>query len=92
MGISDDIEGHLEDETIRINEGDVVLLFTDGITEAANKNGEMYGQLRLEQALNNYADLPVGKLLDKVMGDVKAFQEEQLDDMTLLVIKKRPEN
>jgi sigma-B regulation protein RsbU (phosphoserine phosphatase) len=92
MGISDDIEGHLEDETIRINEGDVVLLFTDGITEAANKNGEMYGQLRLEQALNNYADLPVGKLLDKVMDDVKAFQEEQLDDMTLLVIKKRPEN
>jgi sigma-B regulation protein RsbU (phosphoserine phosphatase) len=91
MGISDDIENHLEDETIKINEGDVLLLFTDGITEAANKNGEMYGQLRLEQALNNYADLPVGKLLDKVMGDVKAFQEEQLDDMTLLVIKKWPE-
>jgi sigma-B regulation protein RsbU (phosphoserine phosphatase) len=88
LGISDDIEKHLKDERIRINEGDVVLLFTDGITEATNKNGEMYGQLRLEQALNNYADLPVGKLLDKVMGDVKAFQEEQLDDMTLLVIKK----
>ncbi|KPK26117.1 MAG: LacI family transcriptional regulator, partial [Nitrospira bacterium SG8_3] len=91
MGISDDIERHLEDETIKINEGDVLLLFTDGITEATNKNGEMYGQVRLEQALNNYADLPVGKLLDKVMGDVKAFQEEQLDDMTLLVIKKWPE-
>jgi serine phosphatase RsbU (regulator of sigma subunit) len=91
MGISDDIERHLEDETIKINEGDVLLLFTDGITEATNKNGEMYGQLRLEQALNNYADLPVGKLLDKVMGDVKTFQEEQFDDMTLLVIKKWPE-
>ena len=91
LGISDDIEKHLGDKTISINDGDVVLLFTDGITEATNGNGEMYGQLRLEQALNHYADLPVGKLLDKVMGDVNAFQEEQLDDMTLLVIKKWPE-
>ena len=91
IGISDDIENYLEDETIKINEGDVLLLFTDGITEATNQNGEMYGQLRLEQALNNYADLPVGKLLDKVMGDVTGFQEQQLDDMTLLVIKKWPE-
>lgn len=88
LGISDDINGHLEDRTIKVNDGDVVLLFTDGITEATNKNGEMYGQFRLEQALNHYADLPVGKLLDKVMGDVKSFQEEQLDDMTLVVIKK----
>jgi serine phosphatase RsbU (regulator of sigma subunit) len=91
LGIADDIEEHLGDKTIKINDGDVVLLFTDGITEATGSNGEMYGQLRLEQALNHYADLPVGKLLDKVMGDVKAFQEEQLDDMTLLVIKKWPE-
>ena len=88
LGISNDIDEHLLDKTIRINDGDVVLLFTDGITEATNRNGEMYGQSRLEQALNRYADLPVGKLLDKVMGDVKVFQEEQLDDMTLLVIKK----
>lgn len=88
LGISDDIDGHLEDRTIKVNDGDVILLFTDGITESTNKNGEMYGQFRLEQALNHYADLPVGKLLDKVMGDVKSFQEEQLDDMTLVVIKK----
>ncbi len=92
LGISDDIEEYLDDKTIKINNGDIVLLFTDGITEGTNKKGEMYGQVRLEQALNRYADLPVGKLLYKVMEDVKAFQEEQLDDMTLVVIKKWPEN
>ena len=48
----------------------------------------MYGQERLEQALNHYADLPVGKVLDKILGEVKEFQEEQLDDMSLVVIKK----
>ena len=88
LGISDDIGKHLNDLKVKMNNGDIVLLFTDGITEARNNNGEMYGQVRLEQALNQYADLPVGKLLNKIIGEVKTFQEEQLDDMTLVVIKK----
>ncbi len=88
MGISDDIQGSLVDVEIQINTGDIVLLFTDGITEATNPQGEMFGQTRLEQALNAYADLPVGKLRDRIIGDVTAFQEEQMDDMTLVVIKK----
>ena len=69
--------------------GDVALLFTDGITEAANKDGVMYGQERLERALNRYADLPVRKLVDRIIEEVKAFQEEQLDDMTLVAIKRK---
>ena len=88
LGISDDIGKHLNDLKVKMNNGDIVLLFTDGITEARNNNGEMYGQVRLEQALNQYADLPVGKLLNKIIGEVNTFQEEQLDDMTLVVIKK----
>lgn len=88
LGISDDIGKYLKDITVKMNNGDIVLLFTDGITEATNKNGEMYGQVHLEQALNQYADLPIAKLLDKIIEEVNAFQEEQLDDMTLVVIKK----
>ena len=88
LGIIDDIKDGLSDCTIEINKGDIVLLFTDGITEATNKNGEMFSQVRLEQALNAYADLPVGKLRDKIIEEVTAYQEEQLDDMTLVVIKK----
>jgi sigma-B regulation protein RsbU (phosphoserine phosphatase) len=89
LGIDENIGKYLEDVSVTIEEGDLVLLFTDGITEATNRNGEMYGQVRLEQALNEYADLPVRKLLDKVIEGVTVFQEEQLDDMTLVVIKKR---
>jgi len=92
LGISDDMGKYLNDVTIEINNGDIALLFTDGITEATNENGEMYGQVRLEQALNQYADLPVVKLLDKIIEEVKAFQKEQLDDMTLMVIKKVSSN
>jgi serine phosphatase RsbU (regulator of sigma subunit) len=82
LGITDNIEKYLKDTSVRIEDGDIVLLFTDGITEAANTDGEMYGQVRLEQALNQYADLPVRKLLDKIVEEVTAFQEEQIDDMT----------
>lgn len=88
LGIDENIGQYLNDFPVTIEEGDLILLFTDGITEATNRNGEMYGQVRLEQALNEYADLPVRKILDRVIKDVTVFQEEQLDDMTLVVIKK----
>ena len=88
LGIDDNIGKYLDDVLVSIEDGDLVLLFTDGITEAIDKNGEMYGQERLEQSLNQYADLPIGKLLDRIIKEVKVFQEEQLDDMTLVAIKK----
>lgn len=88
LGIADNIGKYLTDRSVKIQENDVILLFTDGITEATSRSGEMYGQGRLEQELNQYADLPVGKLLEKIIGDVQEFQEEQMDDMTLVVIKK----
>jgi len=88
LGIADNIGKYLTDRSVKIEENDVIVLFTDGITEATSRSGEMYGQGRLEQELNQYADLPVGKLLEKIIGDVQEFQEEQMDDMTLVVIKK----
>jgi len=88
LGITDDIKESLPEVTVEINTGDIVLLFTDGLTEATNAAGEMFDQAGLEQALNKYADLPVRKLRDKVIEEVMSYQEKQSDDMTLVVIKK----
>lgn len=88
LGISDNIGRYLEDKTVNFSPGDIVLLFTDGITEATNQAGEMYGQARLEQALNQYADLPISTLMNNIIKEVERFQAEQLDDMTLIVMKK----
>lgn len=88
LGIADSIDNYLTDITKNIDTGDIILLFSDGITEATSKNGEMFGQERLEQALNQYADFPIKILRDKIVQDVTLFQEEQFDDMTLVVIKK----
>jgi len=91
LGVSDNIGKYLEDKTVNFLPGDIVLLFTDGITEATNQAGEMYGQARLEQALNHYADLPISKLMNNIIKEVERFQDEQLDDMTLIVMKKLPD-
>ena len=90
LGITANLGHYLEDTTVHFAPSDIILLFTDGITEAMNKSGEMFGQDRLEQALNRYADFPVGKLLEKIISDVETHQEDQLDDMTLVVLKYMP--
>lgn len=88
LGITDDIKGSLTDSSFEMHKGDIAVLFTDGVTEATDAAGEMFSQIRLEQALNKYADLPVGKLRNKIIQEVQDFQKEQLDDITVVVLKK----
>ncbi len=91
LGVVDDISPFLMDRTVGIGADDVVVLFSDGITEATNWNGEMYGELRLEKALNRYARRPAGEIMKSILEEVRKFQAEQIDDMTLVVLKrKRP--
>ncbi len=88
LGITDEIDEYIEDHTVKLENNDIALFFTDGITEATNSQGDMFGQEHLEQALNEYADLPVNKLSDKIIKQVENFQQNQFDDMTLIVVKK----
>jgi serine phosphatase RsbU (regulator of sigma subunit) len=88
LGITDDLEKHIKDTSVPLDKGDLILLFTDGITDAANEQGKLFGQERLENALHQFADLPVRKILEKILSEVNGFQKEQLDDMTLMVIRK----
>ena len=90
LGLCDDISSEVTERCIELDKGDIILLFTDGVTESMNKEGDLFGQAQLEDALNRYADLPPVRLLDKIFEEVRSFQEEQMDDMTLIVIKKLP--
>ncbi len=88
LGITDNIKGNLEIKTIKIKEGDAILLFTDGATECENDKGEMYGQERLVEAFRKYAPEPVEKTLELLLSDIRSFQREQEDDITFIIIKK----
>ena len=90
LGISDQIEAFMEVRKIEISDNDMVLFFTDGVTEATNAAGEMYGQERLQQAFARYADLPVEKALERILDEIRSFQVDQEDDVTLILLKKTP--
>jgi phosphoserine phosphatase RsbU/P len=90
IGITDDIGQYLKPRKIDIADDDTVLLFTDGVTEGADSSGEMYGQERLMDSFVKYAGLPVDQILEKILDEVRAFQNEQDDDMTMIIFRKSP--
>ncbi|MDY6791959.1 MAG: SpoIIE family protein phosphatase [Thermodesulfobacteriota bacterium] len=76
---------------INLNKGGAIVLYTDGITEAINKQNEEFGEKRFARLLDKYADLPAQDMCEKLIEDVNAFQieREQFDDMTMFILKKR---
>lgn len=72
----------------QLSAGDVLALYTDGITESFNASGEEFGEHRLIEALQKHAELPAQELLSAVINQVHNFsRQEQYDDITLIVAK-----
>ena len=85
-----DISKILKETEIDFREGDVILLYTDGITEAKNKQGQMYGLERLTTALAQHAYRKAPDIFDKVTEDYSKFlgpNPRQIDDVTMIIIK-----
>ena len=71
--------------------GDMLFLYTDGVTEATNANQELFGEERLLETLNEQPKLPVSALLPKVKKSIDSFvgEAEQFDDITMLSLNYR---
>ncbi len=87
MGVMDDVS--LEEREIKLDSDDIVVFYTDGITEAIDRGNEQFGEARLIETINQNADLPVKDLIDRVKDDVFAFAQgqPQYDDFTLVILK-----
>jgi len=87
LGILDDIE--LELTELRLNLGDTVVFYTDGVTEATNERDEEYGMERLKEIIPKLLDLAAREMIDAIVKDVAAFAGDrpQFDDITLVVLK-----
>ena len=88
MGVFSNIE--LEDHSLVLNRGDILLLYTDGVTECFSPTGEAYGEQRLMTLLAENCDKPLKQLLDFLESDLITWREgaPPSDDMTLLVIRR----
>lgn len=76
---------------IQLDVGDKIFQYTDGVTEAADKDEEIYGMGRLTKILEAYSALPPDRLLSKVKEDIDRFVGEapQFDDITMLCLEYR---
>ena len=72
----------------QLEKGDVIYLYTDGVTEATNTANELYGEERLLEALNKNSDSNARTICDAVKADVDLFvgKAPQFDDITMLCL------
>ncbi len=87
LGMFRDVRYH--QHFLRFRPGDVLVIYTDGITEATNENGEEFGRDRLAQKVLEKIDLPAKQLVDFIHQEVLEFagNENLDDDWTLFLVK-----
>ena len=76
-------------QTLSIAPGDVIVMYTDGVTESINTTEELFGEERLGAIIRKCAHLPAQEILNRILSGVQEFNGDmpQFDDITLLVIK-----
>ncbi len=79
------------DETVRLESGDCVLLFTDGVKEAVDSSEEEFGMERLSEAFGDAARMGAEAVVKRVEEAVATFTGDgpQMDDVTIVAIEKR---
>ncbi len=79
----------LKKKTIRLKQGDIIFIFTDGLIEARNAKGEEFGENYLKERLVKYASHSVSGLIENLKQDMDRFAENiaSHDDVTLVAMK-----
>ena len=83
------------DYEVQLKKGDCIFVYTDGVTEAADKDNRQFGTDRMLQALNKEKDKNADKVLSRVLADIRKFvgKAPQFDDITMMCLKyKGPED
>jgi len=81
----------IESDTIQLAEDDILLIYTDGITEAMNNSRELFSEERLLDVIRKYGNLRAQEFIDRLKDEIHSFTEgyEQNDDITVVAIKER---
>jgi sigma-B regulation protein RsbU (phosphoserine phosphatase) len=88
MGVVE--HAQMTERSIEIAAGDLLMFYTDGITEAFSAEGEVYGEARLQQVLTTFGQEDVSQILDRLDTAVNKFVADYpvSDDITLIALKR----
>lgn len=88
-GAAEKFSDLLHEERIDLSVGDVITLYTDGITEAMNPAGDLFGDARLSRIIAEHGHLSSGELRERILREIEAFvgDADQHDDMTMILVK-----
>ena len=88
LGMFDGVE--FQQETVRLDPSEYLVMYTDGVTEAMNKSMDEYGEKRLRQVMIGSSDKSASVFMGGIVADVEKFVagEPQSDDLTMLVLKR----
>jgi hypothetical protein len=87
-GVVPAIEHQLVEHEVRLGEGDLLCLITDGITEARGRDGQLFGEERLLEELRATVSLAPDEALSRLLDKIRAFAATQEDDMTAILLKR----
>jgi sigma-B regulation protein RsbU (phosphoserine phosphatase) len=89
VGAFDDIE--YKEDTLQLEHGDTLVMYTDGVTEAINSQNEEFGTKRLDSILGRQGDSTCQQVIESIKAGIKEFvvDAEQSDDITMLVVKRK---
>lgn len=91
IGLEENIGDFVSSTTLPFTEGDMIVLYTDGITEAESESGELYGLERLVESALRVHEGAAEAAATAIIADLKAHIGTQKvhDDITLVVLKHR---
>jgi len=88
LGVLPEIGRFTPETTLELEPNDLVVLYTDGITEARNTRGEQYGLERLGAAVQRYRKEPLEQLRNGLVDEVTQWTAKQDDDATLVILRR----
>ncbi|TGK52957.1 stage II sporulation protein E [Leptospira bouyouniensis] len=92
VGLTESIDEFIHEKPIPLQPKDIILLYTDGATEAENPKREQFGSHRLIESLEKHADLPTtDEILAAIFQDIYVFIDgmDVYDDITIMIMRKR---
>lgn len=86
IGLVDEISDYVNDSSMKMDPQDVLLMYTDGVTEAPDKNGDLFSTDKLAGILENLGRSSLEEIQNGILSELEEYEKD--DDVTMLILRK----